>query len=142
MSKIVEFEKNNGNHWIIDDGYKLKLFVDEKRLAQNIVNAVFVDANSINGLNVAFFSFAKSVDVSQKLIAKKFSCLSDKRLDGWNGLFSYRAADRVRMIPVLIPHGDNKAVQEKWLSLQKLHKQLMKDDVEQLASDLADWRNE
>lgn len=30
MSKIFGFEKNNGRHWILDDGYKLTLFVDEK----------------------------------------------------------------------------------------------------------------
>lgn len=41
MSKIFGFEKNNGRHWILDDGYKLTLFVDEKRLTQNIVNTIW-----------------------------------------------------------------------------------------------------
>lgn len=132
------------SHWIMNiEGssktYQSHEYRVETKIARKIISEKNANyRNTEMPISLAFFDVAGMKDLSSIVQNFVFSSISDKRLDGWNGLFHYPEKDRERMLNYYIPRSQH----EHWHIANKLHKQLVKDDVKNLTKLLTDFRND
>lgn len=138
MAKIY-FQGVPNGHWLVSYGYELSVFFNENSVAKNIEFENFDRPNYT--LSVQYFSVAGHLDATELVKNWDFGN-NDPRLVGFNELKGVRSANKVRMLPAYIPHGDLPEVQEAWKQLYELKKTLVRDSRRGLANALIHLRAE
>lgn len=123
-------------HWVLKICDVHNLFLNEAKLAKKIVKSKNDPNEKDFPLYLSHFSLEKGISFSKNLRNFNFQSVSDSRLAGWNGLFSYRESDRLRMMNYLIPSSQH----ESWIEADKIHKFLVKEDVNNLTDKLNEWK--
>lgn len=135
----VGFQGVPDGHWIVGYGSALSVFFSEHSLARNIEFERFGNADTV--LSCQFFSADGYLDATDFVRHWDFGN-TDPRLDGFNELRSVRPSEKVRMLPMYIPHGHLPEVQEEWKRLYELKKRLVKESRDALADALIHLRDE